>query len=108
MPTFGEILKEIEKVTNRLGRSIPATEKALFSSIQDELKKLDTVNGKIKTTVKNISVIDSIQKKLNRLILNQEYLKDVKEYAKGYNEITALQNQYWKQAESSFKPASPD
>lgn len=83
---------------------MPKTERALLDSITDEIRRLDTTGGKIKSTVKNISIIDSIQKKLNRIILNDDYLRDVKDFAKGFNEITGLQNEYWKQAESKFKP----
>jgi hypothetical protein len=41
-----------------------------------------------------------------RLILTPEYIKDVKEFVKSFNEVTTLQNEYWKAQEKTFSPSS--
>jgi hypothetical protein len=38
------------------------------------------------------------------VVLTDEYKQEVKDFAKSFNEITKLQNEYWKSLESTFKP----
>lgn len=104
MPDYSDILKAIDKAIEKFNSKIPAAQKRMFDGIADELKRLDTSNGKIKTTVANLKIIQSIKNKLTRLILTPEYLKDVKEFVSQFNEITKLQNLYWKEVEADFKP----
>lgn len=104
MPDFSDIIKQIDKAIEKFNSKIPAAQKRAYEGIADELKRLDTKNGKIKTTVANLKVIQSIKNKLNRLIVTPEYLKDVKEFVTQFNEITKLQNEYWKSVEEKFTP----
>lgn len=61
-------------------------------------------DGKIRPTVKNLSILASIRSKINRIVLTDEYKQEVKDFAKAFNEVTKLQNEYWKGLESTFKP----
>lgn len=38
------------------------------------------------------------------IILNDDYIKDVKEYVNTFREVTTLQNKYWKSIEPTYKP----
>ena len=76
----------------------------MLKEILSELKRLDTDGDTIKVTVKNLSVINSISKKLTRLILTDQYLKEVKDFVKTFNDVTVLQNEYWKSVEDTFTP----
>lgn len=76
----------------------------MFDSVMEEVAKLDVVNGNIKATVANIKRIASIKAKLNRLILTDDYKAEVKEFAKAFNDVTKLQNEYWRGVEKTFKP----
>lgn len=104
MPDFSDILKQIDKAVEKFNSKIPAAQKRAFEGIADELKRLDTSNGKIKTTVDNLRIIQSIKNKLVRLIVTPEYLKDVKEFVSQFNVITKIQNEYWKAIEKDFSP----
>lgn len=104
MPDFTDILKQIDKAIEKFNSKIPAAQKRAFEGIADELKRLDTSNGKIKTTVDNLRIIQSIKNKLVRLIVTPEYLKDVKEFVTQFNVITKLQNEYWQTIEKDFSP----
>lgn len=104
MPQFSDILKRIDEAVAKFQKVIPGIQKAIFADIQEELKRLDTTNGKIKTTVSNIRVIVSIKNKLLRLILTPEYRKEVRDFATAFNDVTKLQNQYWQSVESTFNP----
>lgn len=104
MPDFSDILKSIDSAIEKFNSKIPAAQKRMYEGITDELKRLDTSNGKIKTTVANLKIIQSIKNKLTKLIITPEYLKDVKEFVSQFNVITTLQNEYWKSVEENFTP----
>lgn len=104
MPDFSDILKTIDQAIEKFNSKIPAAQKRMYDGIAEELKRLDTSSGKIKTTVANLRIIQSIKNKLTRLIVTPEYLKDVKEFVSQFNEVTKLQNEYWKSVESTFTP----
>lgn len=104
MPDFSDIIKTIDRAVEKFNSKIPAAQKRAFEGIAEELKRLDTSNGRIKTTVENLRIIQSIKNKLVRLIVTPEYLKDVKEFVTQFNEITKLQNQYWQSVEEKFSP----
>lgn len=72
--------------------------------MQLQIKRLDLKDGRIAVTVKNLSILNSIKNKLNRIVLNKDYLTEVKDFAKTFNEVFKLQSEYWKGIESKFKP----
>lgn len=104
MAQFEDILNLIEKAVNRFNRRIPATQKTMLAQIEEDLRDLDLQDGKIKATVKNLSIIARIKNRMTKIILTDDYKAEVKHFAEAFNDITSLQNQYWKQVESTFKP----
>lgn len=104
MPKFEDILKMIDKSIARFDKRVPAIQKAMYRDISDQLRRLDVKNGNIKTTVANLRVINSIKQKLLKLVLTPEYMDEVKKFAKAFNEVTLLQNEYWKSISKDFKP----
>lgn len=104
MADFKDILEKINDSISNMNKRIPSIQKDIYDSLQDDLRKLDLQGGKIKATVKNLSLINSIKNKLNKIILTPEYKVQVKEFAQSFNEITALQNDYWRGIDREFKP----
>jgi hypothetical protein len=104
MAEFNDILKEIESSIKSFNKGIPAAQKKMYQELAVELRRLDLNGDKIKATVANLKVIQSIKNKLTKFILNDDYLEDVKEFVKSFNTVTKLQNEYWKGVESKFKP----
>lgn len=49
-------------------------------------------------------MLSSVRNKLVKIVLNDEYVKDVKEYIKSFNQVTTLQNEYWKVIDDKFTP----
>lgn len=105
MPQFSDILKRIDEAISKFNKVIPGIQKSIFDDLQEELKRLDTSDGKIKTTVSNLKVVTSIKNKLLRLILTPEYKKEVRDFVAAFNDITKLQNEYWLSVEKEFKPS---
>lgn len=104
MPDFSDILKEIDRSINLFNKRIPSTQKDMYNELVSELRRLDIKGDTIKTTVANLKIIQSVKNKLTKIILNDDYLSDVKDFVKSFNTISSLQNEYWKGVESEFKP----
>jgi len=104
MADFNDILEKLNEAILNMNKRIPSIQKDIYDSLQEDLRNLDLQDGRIKATVKNLSLINSIKNKLNRIILTPEYKAQVKEFATSFNEITALQNEYWRGIEKQFKP----
>ena len=104
MPDFNKIVKEIKRSLSGFDKSIPALQDRLFKEMITEIKRLDTDGDKVKVTVKNLSILTSIKNKLNRIILNKEYVREIKDFAAAFNEVYKLQFEYWKGIEKTFKP----
>lgn len=105
MPSYNDILEKISKAVKTFNRKIPAAQRSMFEAIEQELKRLDTYDdGKVRTTAKNLSILASIKNKILRVIVTDEYRADVKAFAKSFNELTTLQNEYWREQEITFKP----
>lgn len=104
MPEYIDILKAIDEAVEKFNDKIPAAQKRMYDGIVEELKRLDISNRRIKTTVANLRIIQSIKNKLLKLIVTPEYLKDVKEFVSQFNEVTKLQNAYWEQVGEKYTP----
>lgn len=104
VPDYSEILTKIKNSIKQFNRNIPDAQKAMFEGIQEELRRLDLRDGNIKATVANLRILNSIKNKLNRIILSEDYVKELKAFVKSFNELTTLQNEYWRSIEKDFKP----
>lgn len=101
---FEAILKAIDAAVTKFNDKIPRIQKGMLDDVVEQLRRLDLKDGKIKATVSNLRVVTSLKGKLLNLILTDDYVKEVKDFVKAFGEITKLQNEYWKQVESSFSP----
>lgn len=105
MSNYNDILKRIDAAIEQFNKRIHRIQRSIFEEIELEIKRLDLSGKRIKTTVANLKVITSIKNKLSRLILTDDYKKEVKNFVKAFNEITVLQHQYWQSIEADFKPS---
>lgn len=85
-------------------KKIPSLQRKLYKEILNEIKRLDTSGDSLKVTVKNLAILTSIKGKVNRLVLNKSYQKEVKEFIKTFNSVYKLQTDYWQSIETKFKP----
>lgn len=102
--TYDDILKRINQSLKKFARSIPAVQQSIYDAIIEEINRLELLDGKIRPTVKNLSILNSIRNKINRVVLTDEYKSEVKDFAKAFNDITKLQNEYWRTVEKKFTP----
>lgn len=106
MADFKKILDRIDDAVAGFIERIPASQADMLHALDLELRKLDLQAGNIKPTVANLNVISNIKSKLTNVILTDTYKASVKTFLKSFNDITKLQNEYWTDIESTFKPRS--
>lgn len=102
--SFNDIIKEITKALKGFDKSIPGLQDQLYKEMLEQVKRLDVKGDRIAVTVRNLSILNSIKGKLNRIILNPEYRQEIKDFVKAFNSVYNLQFEYWKSIESTFKP----
>jgi hypothetical protein len=106
MANFKDIINRIDDAIATFVEKIPNAQRDMLNAIDDELRKLDLSNGRIKPTVANLKIITSIKNRLLRVILTDEYKSQVKQFIQAFRDITTLHNQYWRTIEKKFKPSS--
>lgn len=77
----------------------------MMEGLLEQLRRLDVdARGNLKQTVANIQLLGSIKNKLTKIILNDNYIAEVKSFVQTFGELATIQNEYWKSVESTFKP----
>lgn len=106
MANFKKILDQIDDSISTFIEQVPESQKEMLKALDEELLRLELLNGRIKPTIKNLNIITNIKNKMLKVILTDGYKLQVKEFLKGFNKITNLQNEYWREIETKFKPRS--
>lgn len=98
------INKAVEDSANKFNGKVPALQQRVLDEIYKILKDLDLKGDQIAATVRNVRMIGDINRRLQRIIFDEGYKEQVKEYLKEFNTITTLQNAYFKSVFDKFKP----
>lgn len=93
------IIEQLEELIqsriDQFNSKMPGIQRQAFDKILDLTGDLDTSNGRIKPSVKNIKLIAKIKQELNKTIFSKDYADDLDDLIKSYEEITKLQNAYF-------------
>ena len=97
-----EILKTIEDRIDAFNSRMPKVQQDAYAAILELSGDLDTQNGRIKPTIKNVKLIAKIKAELNKVIFDDNYSKELDKVVKTYDQITKLQNEYFTNAVGKF------
>jgi len=95
MTEITNILESIDKVQERFDGSIDAAQKRMLNEVLSLSKELDVKNGKVVPSVANLKLINQIKSKLNKAVLNKEYVKDIEKLTSGFDDIEKSQQMYF-------------
>lgn len=94
-----QIISQLEELIqsriDQFNSKMPGIQRQAFDKILDLTGDLDTSNGRIKPSIKNIKLIAKIKQELNKTIFSKDYADDLDELIKSYEQITRLQNAYF-------------
>lgn len=105
MSEYNDIIKRIRKAIGQFQAQLPASQQSIFDAVIDQVNRLELdASGRVKTTVKNLSILSSIRAKINAVVLTPEYKQEVANFAKAFNDIASLQHAYFRSLENTFRP----
>jgi hypothetical protein len=99
-----DLLKTIGGATDGFNASIDPIQRSIYNDIEMLVKDLDLNGNKLANTVKNIRAIGALKKKIERVILNKDYVDSVKEYVKAFKEVSKLQDSYFNELSNEAGP----
>jgi hypothetical protein len=100
-----ELLNKIDASVNSFNDAVPDIQKKIFSKLQLLLKDLEVASGSLKNSITNIKAIGKLKSEIENIILNKDYVNQVADFAKAFNAVSALQNQYFSFLTSDFSPS---
>jgi hypothetical protein len=79
----------------KFNQRLPAVQERIYASIINLASELDTSNGKIKPSIKNVKIIAKIKSQLRKIIFDKEFEGELDDLLKTYDDIGKLQNAYY-------------
>lgn len=95
MTDIEKIQSIIDNASNQFSSKLSATEQKLLKEVLTLTQQLNVSNGRIASTVENLKMVNKIKAKLNQVVLNKDYLKDVSDLIKSFGEIGTAQMDYF-------------
>jgi hypothetical protein len=104
MADFKELIALISEAVEQFNKNIPGIQQQMLDDIKLLTKQLDTKGDTIKLAGSNLKLLNQLKGRLQKILLNPEYVNSVKDYIKNFNEVIKLQNNYFSEVEKKFKP----
>lgn len=87
----------IESASGSFNSNIDVIQQSIYDDVSLLVKNLDITNGKIDNSVNNIKAIGALKSKIEKIILNPDYIDSVKEYTNAFGAVSKLQDSYFNQ-----------
>ena len=92
-----KLTKLLDTAPDKFNAKLPTIERRILSELQLLLKDLEVDRGgNIKSNLANLKLMNGIKRRLEKLVISKNYLKDVNEYIKSYIEASNLLLAYYK------------
>lgn len=92
--------------TQAFGEGMPAVERQMLNRVMELVSELETSNGRLKVTVKNIRLIRRIREELNSVILTPAYRGKVDDLIEAVDTVTDLQTKYFDKINNGYTVGS--
>lgn len=101
-----DILNTIADAVAGFQKGVPGTQQIIYEELLPIVKKLDVKNGKLLNNINNLKLIMGIKNKLQKIIVNNEYKKNVNDFIDAFHAVGDLNNQYFSSFNDKFKPTN--
>tara|TARA_R100001530_G_scaffold53831_1_gene39753 strand:- start:1923 stop:2810 length:888 start_codon:yes stop_codon:yes gene_type:complete len=106
MPLIQDLLNEIDDAIIDFEKVLPGIEKQVAGELSRLFSELETRNGFLKPTVKNLRTVQRLKNKIYDAIVNKSYTANVDDLLKSYSTISGIQDKYFATIATTFtKPA---
>ncbi len=97
-----DIQKQVDDALAAYGRNLSSIEKKMLQEIELLIKELDVdSSGRLKITASNMKKVTSISKKLEKIVLNKNYIKDTSSFISAFKKNSMLQDMMYNQKRTS-------
>lgn len=93
---YNDVIKQIEATDSKFGSVVDDAQKRMLREVLTLTKDLELSNGRIMPTIGNLKLISKIKEKLNKAVVNKDYLNGVKDLLKSFESIQSTQLGYFK------------
>jgi hypothetical protein len=90
-----KLISTIDKSISDFNKGIPIVQKAIFDDLQVFIKDLEISGGKITNSVENFNLLRKLKAKIDKIILTDEYKKNVASFAKSFDTISQIHDGYF-------------
>lgn len=105
--TLDELVKErlnrIQSVPAQLVTHVDRANEKIFNDILQELNQLETANGKVILSHKNLQISEQITNNLKKVVFDSEYLKAIQSFANQFDKQAQLTDNYSEKVFPQFK-----
>lgn len=99
-----DLLNTIGEGTDGFNSSIDPIQQSIYSDIQLLVKNLDLKGDKLANTVNNIKAIGALKKKIEKIILNKNYIQSVRGFIDTFSQVAKLHDNYFNELSSDQGP----
>lgn len=99
-----ELLDVIDSKIGTFNKRVPAIQKQIFEKLQTLLKDIQLNGDKVANTGDNLRKIGALKSEIEKIVLNPAYIKQVADFAKAFEVVSQLQNQFFSSQVKDFKP----
>lgn len=103
---FKDLIRLITSTVDKFNANIPGIQKHVLEEVLLLAKQLDMNGANVRISTTNLKIIADVKARLQKIILNEKYLKNIGSYVKKFDEITTIQNSYFQSVEKKFNPSS--
>lgn len=104
MPTRTDtLIKLIDDAIINFNSGLPASQNKLYQELNLLIKDLEIENGKLKNSVANIRMLGKLKNKINEVIVNDKYKKEVANYISQFNAVTTWHDKYFSTLVEKYK-----
>lgn len=100
-----DILDHIDRSINDFSKTIPGIQEDVAKELLDQIKQLETSQGRVLNSVQNLKLIGQIKARLERLIVSNGYKESVKQFITAFDLVESLQNSYFSLFNAQYKPS---
>lgn len=110
MATLAELIAEknrrLEEIPVKFQGSVERLQKQIFNRIIELVGQLQTRNGDILMSQKNLVIAQEINDELKKVLNQREYVKAVRDFAKEFGVQKRVNDDYFEKAFGDFRPSS--
>lgn len=100
-----DILKRISEAISKFDEKLPSLQKRMLEELSPLLKEVETSRGKILNNTKNLKLLMSIERTIEKAIINKDYQKSVNEFIRAFDSLSSLNIEYFKTMAPNVKPS---